>query len=103
MGFAGNQCCSSVTDGGYVCENGRSKTVDSCMTESVEHCVSCNNGYFLDNNSCVKKQCVCENGFATHGNGCDEHGSLDCWRCNEGYTLDTSCQCKDTELLENGV
>ena len=66
------------------CLNGTAATGTNCLLD--EHkCASCDNGFILDANLCVPKQCTCANGVGKVDISCATNGTESCASCNQGY------------------
>lgn len=76
------------------CPNGVGARGQDCPRHDAVECVSCSDGYFLQDSTstCVLKQCACTNGVGARSTACPEHNADKCASCSGGYYLkDFSC------------
>ena len=103
-------CSGDVPDNLYMtelecnCQNGQGSIGNACPGIDVEFCVSCDSGFYLQNNLCVPNQCTCSNGVGFTGTDCSENGASGCSSCNSGYSLNlfnvcilNVCSCENGE------
>ena len=61
------------------------ETCKTCIDKSPDHCLSCYDGYFLENNKCLP----CDKTCKTCSNSADH-----CLNCYDGYLQEISCNHK---------
>jgi len=66
-----------------VCPNGVGRS--PCNFEETQ-CIQCNDGFILENDTCVPLHCKCAHGRAAHGSACFGDSEI-CEICEDGYSL----------------
>jgi hypothetical protein len=74
------------------CKNGVAATgtdsdPDTCYENGTLKCLSCNKGYFLQNEKCMVNECTCPNGTGATGSECPVHAVQFCVKCSNGFHL----------------
>ena len=76
---------------------------DNGLSASDGSCISCYDGYRLENGSCLQNTCSCTSGYAATGSSCTTDNANICSSCIKGYeVIGTDCV-KVNCACDNGV
>ena len=75
----------------YTCAAGTASSNDFQLFDAPERCVACDDGYYLDNITCVANSYTCANGTAAaDGTAGGSDGDAICAICDDGYVLENA-------------
>ena len=75
----------------YTCAAGTASSNDFQLFDAPERCVACDDGYNLDNITCVANSYTCANGTAAaDGTAGGSDGDAICAICDDGYVLENN-------------
>ena len=75
----------------YTCAAGTASSNDFQLFDAPERCVACDDGYTLDNRTCVANSYTCANGTAAaDGTAGGSDGDAICAICDDGYVLENN-------------
>ncbi|CAD7968951.1 unnamed protein product [Amoebophrya sp. A25] len=69
------------------CAHGVAQTGEHCVEDYAQSCASCDAGFTLDGEECVRNACECPHGTGSAGEACPVDAEIRCEQCFEGYHL----------------